>query len=349
MASDRTVETRGRRRIPSWVIVAIVASVFLVLVFAIAPEVPFILFAGVLLALFVQMPAAWLSSKTNLPDWLSSAIVWIAVLAMIALGAWAIGADVTEQLRQLSQRWPIVARKIEHWLEHPPAWTRQFVDPPNATSLRPDPSTVVPRATDAVLGASALLGSLVVVFFIGFYGSLAPRSYTRVVVGLAPPSAKARVERVLGDMGQALGRWLLGRFVAMTFVGVFTGIGLHWLGIPGALGLGIVAGVLTFVEYLGAVVSAIPAGIVAITVGPMQVVWVVLLYLVVHIIEGYLLTPLIARAAVRIPPAYTLAGQLALGGLFGVLGLTFATPLAVIVVILVQALRATDVRGARAA
>jgi predicted PurR-regulated permease PerM len=134
----------------------------------------------------------------------------------------------------------------------------------------------------------------------------------------------------------------------MAFVGLFTGIGLELLRVPGALGLGIVAGVLTFVEYLGAVVSAIPAVFIAFTIGWTETVWVILVYLVVHIVEGYVLTPLIARAAVRIPPAYTLAGQIALGGLFGVLGLTFATPLAVVVVVLVNARRSADARSNRA-
>jgi predicted PurR-regulated permease PerM len=345
MAEEQAGEKRASPSMPARRIVAIASLAFALIVFAIAPEVPFVLFAGALLAVFVRMPASWLATTTKLPDWLCAAIVWIALLAAIALGAWAVGADVAEQLRQLSQRWPIVARKIEHWLEHPPTWTRQFVDPPNAASLRPDASTVVPRATDAVMSASALLGALVVALFIGLYGSLSPGPYARVVVAMAPPHAQKRVRSVLHEMGEALGRWLMGRFVAMAFVGVFTGIGLHWLQIPGALGLGIVAGVLTFVEYLGAVVSAIPAGIVALTIGPREVAYVVLLYLVVHIVEGYLLTPLIARASVHIPPAYTLSGQLVLGGIFGVLGLTFATPVMVVVVVLVCSLRQEAARA----
>ena len=98
------------------------------------------------------------------------------------------------------------------------------------------------------------------------------------------------------------------------------------------------AGLLTFIEYLGAVASAVPAILLALTVSPLHAVWVVLLFTGVHVVEGYVLTPLISRQSVHIPPAYTLAVQLVLGGLFGVIGLTFATPSCVIGVILIQRL-----------
>jgi predicted PurR-regulated permease PerM len=317
------------------VIAATTTVAFVVVVFALAPEVPFVIFAGVLLALFVRMPSVWLASKTGLRYWAAAAVVWLAMLAATALVVWAVGPDIVEQVRLLSSRMPTTAHRIFHRLQHPPGWMREFFDPPSAASLRPEPSSVVSGATDVVVALTVLLGGVVVVFFIGLYGSLSPGSYTRAVVALAPRRQRPRVEGVMGDMADALGRWLVGRMVAMAFVGIFSGIGLWLLGVPLALALGIVAGLLTFVEYLGAVVSAVPAALLALTLGPLQVVWVMLLYLGVHIVEGYVLTPLIARQAVRFPPAYTLTAQLVFGGLFGVLGLTFATPLCVVFVILV--------------
>jgi predicted PurR-regulated permease PerM len=281
----------------------------------------------------VRMPSAWLSSKTGLRFGAAAAAVWLAVLAAAALVVWAVGPQIAEQVRLLSSRMPTTAHRVLHRLQHLPGWTREFFDPPSAANLRPEPSAVVSGATDVVVALTVLVGALVVVFFIGLYGSLSPGSYARAVVALAPAHKRARVDRMMGDMADALGRWLVGRMVAMVFVGVFSGIGLWLLGVPVALGLGIVAGLLTFVEYLGAVVSAVPAALLALTMGPLQVVWVLLLYLGVHIVEGYVLTPLIARQAVRFLPAYTLAAQLVFGGLFGVLGLTFATPLCVVFVI----------------
>jgi predicted PurR-regulated permease PerM len=107
------------------------------------------------------------------------------------------------------------------------------------------------------------------------------------------------------------------------------------------------AGLFTFVEYLGAVVSAIPAVLIALAHEPRSAIWVVVVFTVAHVIEGYLLTPFITRGTVRFPPAFTLAVQVLLGALFGVAGLTFATAVAVIVVLLVEKLYVEDVLGDR--
>ncbi len=114
---------------------------------------------------------------------------------------------------------------------------------------------------------------------------------------------------------------------------------------PLALPLGVLAGVLAFIEYLGSVASAAPAMLLAFTRGPIYAVWVALLFLGVHIVEGYMLTPLLARQMIRIPPAYMLAAQVVLGEIFGVAGLTFATPLLVVATILVRRLYVEDALG----
>jgi predicted PurR-regulated permease PerM len=139
----------------------------------------------------------------------------------------------------------------------------------------------------------------------------------------------------------------MGRIVAMVFVGVFTGVGLLLLKIPLALALGLVAGALAFIEYVGAVASAVPAIALALAVSATQALWVALLYLGVHIIEGYVLTPLLAKKAVHLPPAYVLAAQVTMGVLFGAMGLTFSTPLLVVAVVLVQMLYVESAKNAR--
>jgi predicted PurR-regulated permease PerM len=131
----------------------------------------------------------------------------------------------------------------------------------------------------------------------------------------------------------------------MAFVGIATATGLYFLHVPLAITLGLLAGVLAFVEYVGAIASAVPPIVLALAHGPMDALWVVVLFTGVHIVEGYFLTPLLARNAVRFPPAFTLAMQLLLGGLFGVLGLTFATPLAVVIVTAIRMLYVEDTLG----
>jgi predicted PurR-regulated permease PerM len=154
---------------------------------------------------------------------------------------------------------------------------------------------------------------------------------------------------ILHEIASQLTRWICGRVIAMAMVGVCVAAGLALMHVPLALPLGILAGALAFIEYLGSVASAAPAMLLAFTHSPIFAVWVALLFLGVHIVEGYVLTPLLARQMIRIPPAYMLGTQVVLGEIFGVAGLTFATPLVVIATILVRRLYVEDALGDRSA
>jgi predicted PurR-regulated permease PerM len=133
----------------------------------------------------------------------------------------------------------------------------------------------------------------------------------------------------------------------MAFVGLASAIGLKLMDIPLALVLGILAGVLAFVEYAGAILSAIPPMLLALSKGPMHAIWVALLFTAIHVVDGYLLTPFVLRKAVRFPPAFTLAAQMLFGAALGVLGLTFATPICVVGVTLIRKLYVEGSLGER--
>jgi predicted PurR-regulated permease PerM len=212
-----------------------------------------------------------------------------------------------------------------------------------------DPGAVAAGAATAIGGIGEALGAVVVVFFLGVYGALQPGAYTAIALKLVPVARRKRVSLVLTEIGDELTKWLMGRLVAMLFVGVFVTIGLVVMRVPLAVPLGVLAGLLTFVEYVGAVASAAPPALLAIARGPGIVLGVLGRFTVSHVIEGYLLTPLLARTTVRFPPGYTLAGQVVLGSIFGVAGLTFATPVLVIATILVNRLYVEDALGDRSA
>jgi predicted PurR-regulated permease PerM len=117
--------------------------------------------------------------------------------------------------------------------------------------------------------------------------------------------------------------------------------------VPLALALGLIAGLLEFVPFLGPFLAAIPMILVALTAGPEIALYALLLFVVVQQVESNLLTPLVARRAMALPPVLVLLGAVALALLFGVLGAIFATPLIVLIVVLVKALYMQDVLGER--
>ena len=152
---------------------------------------------------------------------------------------------------------------------------------------------------------------------------------------------------MLGEIGKALRRWLLGRAIDMVAVIILTFAGLLLLDVPLAFLLALIAGLLNFIPYIGAVVGAVPAVIVAFGQGPMQALWVVLLFLAIQTVEGYLLVPFIQQRTVQLPPALLIFSQTVFGTLFGILGLLLAPALMVVILIVVQAVYLHDVLGDR--
>ncbi len=130
--------------------------------------------------------------------------------------------------------------------------------------------------------------------------------------------------------------WILGKLLSMTVVGTMTFVGLLLLNVNLAFILGIISALFTFIPYVGAILSAIPAILIAYTQHPILALYVAILYLVVHLIEGYMITPNIEQRTVSIPPALTILAQVLLLTLTGVIGFALATPLVVFTIAVIQ-------------
>jgi len=324
--------------------IAVVVVLALVVVFQ--ARTLFVLFGGVLLAVFLKTCAEIVSSHVRLPYKAVVAALVLSLVSSIAVLVVVAGPHLVDQAAQLGRSLPPAVGQAMERIRHALGAGGAFAVP-RVDDLMPEAKSIVAGAQGAVTGSVELVASLVIIVFIGLYGALDPKAYTRAALALVPESRKERVEQVLAETGHRLGRWLLGRAVAMAFVGVTTAIGLYALHVPLAITLGILAGVLAFVEYVGAVASAVPPVLLAFGQSPGQALGVVLLFTGVHVIEGYVLTPLLARRAVHFPPAYTLASQTLFGALFGPLGLTFATPTCIVGATIVELLYVQDVLGKR--
>ncbi len=117
-----------------------------------------------------------------------------------------------------------------------------------------------------------------------------------------------------------------------------TTIGLWLLHVPLAFTLGLLTAFMIFIPYIGSLIALAVTLLVALIQGPTQVLYVTILFLGVHIAEGYLLTPMVQRRAVYLPPALTILSQVVMGMLLGFLGLALATPLTAAVLVLVEML-----------
>jgi predicted PurR-regulated permease PerM len=339
--------TTERRPSTARTLVALSLAATFVLALLYASGVFFTILAGALFAIALRTPSEWMRRRFGWPVPVSLVATIVIVVASLGLGSAVLGTQLGAQLQSLFEQLPkaldAVRSRIENipWLE---AILQLGVRP---TSAEVSPNKVVLGATSLLSGTLELGVSLVAIFFIGIYGAAQPGAYSKGLLLLVPPHRRDRVRGVLADVNHNLASWLSGRLLAMLSVAIITAIGLAIARIPLPIPLGVLAGLFTFVEYLGAIVSAVPAVLVALGQKPTDALWVILVFGVAHVVEGYLLTPVITRGTVRFPPAFTLGVQLLFGAIFGVVGLTFATPVTVIGTVLIKKLYVEDHLGDR--
>jgi predicted PurR-regulated permease PerM len=338
-----------RRYIHQLLIAAGILGVLLVLglVFWRVFHVLLVVFAAMLLAVFLDALTRMVRRATHLPRTASLALVLLGLTVGIAGFGWVAGPHAADQAAELSERLPEAMDQLKATIEQE-GWGRRLLE------TTPPPEYLVPTSADflgrisgvfsSALGAVVNLGLVLV---IGFYLTIDPRTYVNGVTALVPAASRSRAEEVLRALGRVLRWWLVGRTASMAAVGVLTGIGLWMIDMPLILALALIAGLLSFVPFIGPIVSAVPAVLIALVEDPLKAVYVVVIYMIVQFLEGNLITPVIQKRAVSLPPAVLLTAQLFMGVLFGFIGVVLATPLAVVLIVLVQMLYVQDLLGRR--
>ncbi|WP_304187920.1 AI-2E family transporter, partial [Phenylobacterium aquaticum] len=166
--------------------------------------------------------------------------------------------------------------------------------------------------------------------------ALDPNRYRRGALILIPASHRPEVETFLDRCAVILKRWLASRLVVMAALGVLVSIGLKVLGVSGAIALGLTGGLLTFIPFVGALLAAIPAVLVAFTISPLTALLTVLMFWAAHFIEGNFITPLVQDEGVDLPPVLTIFSTLAFTVIFGPSGVLLASPLVLVIITAVQ-------------
>jgi predicted PurR-regulated permease PerM len=309
-----------------------------------AADVLLVVFGGVLLAVLLRGLADLLRGALGLsPGW-ALAVVLLGLIALLGLGGWYLSSTVTAQFEELSASLESSWDQLRDWAGQY-RLGRQLLHASPIADWVAGSGNFVGRVTGVFSTALGAAANLIVVLFVGIYLAVDPGLYRAGVLHLLPVRARDRGDAVLHTLNHTLRWWLLGRIANMTIVGVLTTLGLWALGIPLALALGVIAFVLDFVPYIGPLLSAVPACLVALSVGPHAVLYVAILYLAVQSVESYVTMPIIQQKVVEMPPALLIAFQVVLGVILGTLGIVFATPLAVVTLVLVKMLYVQTVLG----
>jgi predicted PurR-regulated permease PerM len=314
--------------------------------FARASDVFFLFFAGVLLAILLRTVADAVTRYTGIgPKWGLGLVVFV-LLGLVGTGAYFAGSMVVSQVNQLARDLPNSLDQARDQLRQYP-WGRELLEhAPSARSLATGGTGNVTSSVTAFFSTTfGFLGNLIVLVALTLYLAATPRKYLDGLVRLVPPPRRGRAEQVLNAVGFHLKWWLIGRAVAMVVVTVVTGVGLAAMGVEQYLVLALLSGLLTSIPFFGPIIAAVPAILIALAHDPMTALWVAGVYWLAQAVENYLVTPLVQQRFVHLPPILTIMAVVLVGGLFGVLGLIVATPLALMILVLVKTLYVKDCLG----
>ncbi len=317
--------------------IAVVAAIVL-LVWLLA-DVVLLVFLGVLFACILHGMATWFAARTGQSRGLMLAVVSIAALLAIAGAAYWIAPKLIHEGRDL------VTRVTQEWR----ALQQDLGQNASGAASGGGMQTVRGMAgklaspVETVLGSTlTVIADIVIVIITALYLAASPDLYVRGVLHLVPVGRRARANEVMTRIGHVLRLWCLGQLVDMITVGVLAASGFLLVGVPEPWALGLLAGLLTFIPYFGAILAGVPAVLVALTINWTLALWALGICVLCHCVEGYVVAPLVQRRLVHLPPALTVVAMTISGTLFGVLGVALGTPLAAAALVAVQMLYVED-------
>ena len=331
-AQDIDSRAAALNRIYGLLRIALVGTVIVLAVWLLS-DLLTVVFAAALLAVILHGVANLLRRFTRLPYWAALVIVsLVAVGLLVALGFVA-GPGLVDQVTKLRQALAqqmvgLHARLAQtHWGKLVLQQVPTGLGGDKAGSGASISSGFAGSVAGFLGSAFGLFGTLFVVIIAALYLAAAPGSYVNGAMRLVPVPHRPKAKELFAAAGSALWAWSAGQALDMLVVGVLSGLGLWLIGVPLALVLGVVAGLFNFVPYIGAMIGAIPAIIIAFSVGSATGFETVALYAVIQGFEGNVMAPMIQNRAVHLPPGLTILSQTAFGAILGIPGLIFATPL----------------------
>lgn len=325
----------------------------------------FLIFGGMLLGVALNAMTTLLARVVRLPHGLRLTIVCVMLAGLLSGAVFLGGATIAQQATVLSNTIKSQLVSVKAFLEKNGIDT-SYLDIGSSNAAPPDSSTppapgatpthnipgasalassggaIVSQTLKLLLGTLSAVGNFFIVLFLGLAFAAQPGVYRKGLLYMTPARHRPRATVIVDRIGYTLERWLIAQMTTMFAVFAVTWIGLSIIGIQSSFILGIQAGLLAFIPTVGALVAGVIVVLASLASGWVAATSAFVLFLGVHIMESYVLTPLIQREALDIPPATLFAFQILLGVVFGIWGLALALPLMAIVKVMVDYFKDAD-------
>ena len=349
-------EALGRFRFAP-ILTATVLTVLGIWLFKTVAQVFVLLMLGILISLYLGAVAGWIERHAHVPQGVALAVAILGSVGALGLLAWILVPPVIEQTRQLVQQMPTFIAAwdsgIDRLADRFPA-LRDIVGPSNEhrtvnglyTELSGLFSTIPTKLLEIVQAAISIFA----VGVMGIYLALHPALSREWLIALFPPIHRDLVRDVLADLADSLRAYIVGQLMTMTFLGAITALGLWILNVPYSLVFGIFTGLVAIVPFFGTLLSTTLPALFVLTGKPYyafsplgHALLVVGLGVVVHLIEGNIVSPLVMSKKVDLPPVLTIMSVLVIGQLLGPLGLIVALPTLAAVMVIVRRILITRI------
>ncbi|MDT8307862.1 MAG: AI-2E family transporter [Anaerolineae bacterium] len=313
--------------------VAIAAAFWLLFRFRI---VVLIFFFGLFISTTIRPAVAWLFRR-GVPRWAGIIVVYAAflllIVAMALLGAPLLAEQTTrfaaavpemyEQLRETLIRDGVgpIFRIVLRLPQQLPLFG-------SSETAEQEALPMLARAMDNLALAARVVLGVIATFLIAFYWTLDGERVKRSVLLLSSPEKRESHRELINELEARLGAYTAGVLILMAIVGVMSYIAYLLIGLPYALFLALVAGLLEGVPTIGPTLAAVPATLVAFSISPVHALWVIIASIVIQQVENAVLFPRVMKSAVGVHPVVTLLAFFGFTVLFGVAGALVAIPLA---------------------
>jgi predicted PurR-regulated permease PerM len=323
----------------------------------------FLIFAGMLLGVALNAMTALLGRVVGWPHPLRLSIVCLVLAISLSGVVFLGGATIAEQATALSGTIKSQLVGVKALLERNGIDTSYFdlgnpaasssassttATPgaapthnlPSAGALASSGGAIVSQTFKLLLGTVSAVGNFFIVLFLGLTFAAQPGVYRKGLLYAVPARHRGRATDIIDRIGETLERWLIAQMITMFAVFAVTWIGLALIGIQGSFILGIQAGLLAFIPTVGALLAGVIVVLASLASGWVAAASALALFLGVHAMESYILTPILQRQALDIPPATLFAFQILLGVVFGIWGLALALPLMAIAKVMIDYFKA---------
>jgi predicted PurR-regulated permease PerM len=288
--------------------------------------------AGTLIACYFRGLSSFIRRKTGWKTGITLSISVVGTLLIVAGIFWLIGATVAAQASQIEDTFPVLIEDAQRSLNGSRIG-RDLIEQLEELESSEKLPAFLRRFFMTTFGG---IGDIYIILLIGIFFTISPDLYKNGLIQLVPPSKRKKAREVTEHLATGLTKWLAGKFIAMLAVFVLTAIGLIILDMPMWLTLAILAGILNFVPNFGPLAAMIPAVLIALAISPTTALIVAILYIVIQTIESSLINPQAQKKLIKIPPALIILSQIFVGAMTGIWGVIFATPLILIIIILIQ-------------